>query len=249
VLARGGAARRKVKSKSKSTIEARAEWCVMRRPLAIAFLIPLFALPALAQSSAENFYWSPKNATEIDVGQTLAASKDFSSKQKAEIARIVREQIISEYTTHDGKYRRTLADFEQTFRDIPSFMRVAQIDVDGDGEKEVVIQSLGEETCGAVGNCFVLVLKPDGKSYDVMLTSGGESFEVRRPKAGASAQIVTAGHDSASEKTLEVFELCGREFKRIAVYGYESVDHSTAEIEEFRSPKITLMKRENPVCE
>lgn len=206
------------------------------------FAALLVSASLLAQNQPQKFTWNPSQATEIDIDQTLS-SASFSAEQKKQISRIIRQQILAVYLNPAVKNTWKASDFKETFRDIPSHMRVAQLDVDGDGQKELVIQGLGTETCGGVGNCFFLILKLQDGYYHPILAMSAESFQVRKSWNG-TLEIVLAGHDSAAEKALSLYVLCDGRFREAASYLYQTADGIT----ELPSPEITLVKSYGTPC-
>jgi len=200
---------------------------MMKKIAHACIAISLFALSRDACAQQQKFHWSPQNTQEIDIENTLATSP-LSNTEKLEIEKIIKRQMRNTFRN----------DPREKIRDIPGHMRIGFFDLDGDDQKEIVIQSLGTELCGAVGNCFFLALKRTSDGYQPMLAGQAQTFEMRVNEQG-QRELILALHDSASEQSLYEYVLCGGKFALAATYDWQDAGWDEAgQFTEFAPPKI-----------
>lgn len=210
-------------------------------PLSLSMIAAALLTPCVAgaQSKSQDFQWNPDRSIDIPYDQTLD-KHSLPAVQKSEIETIIRKRLVTIYVSPTNK----VENYEETMDNIAGNIRVAEMDVDGDGKNEVVIQGLGTELCGVVGNCFFLILKSHNRKYETMLATGAQSFQVLPSMQGGLPHLVLSLHDSASESSLREYQLCGWQYRKFATYLYKTWDLD----KQLPKPRLTLSKRYRSPC-
>lgn len=102
-------------------------------------------------------------------------------------------------------------------------VRVEVVDLKGDGTREVLAQAPWIPLCGATGNCSFWVFEFANGRMRVILDNGkfGNGFEkviVRPWYTNGYKDIVLGAHDSASERSLAVYQYRYGKYRVSACY-------------------------------
>jgi len=177
----------------------------------LAVLIAALAIAASCQTNAstkadaKHFYWSETTAHELDYQHTIATAKELPLSDRKKLLAFVVNRFQNPPNGHD----------EAMFEDIPGDQlrklaadtRIEFVDLNGDGNKEIIAQSNGLGPCGGTGNCMVMVLQSTPIGWKTLLDtyaqfSGGfEKVRVLDTFTNGYRDIVVAAHDSACERT------------------------------------------------
>ena len=96
--------------------------------------------------------------------------------------------------------------------------KVALIDVDGDGRKELAYQT----GCAPVGNCLFNIYRQEGDGYKQILAADMvQTFELRKVKTKGFYDVETRSHDSATSGGIAVYRFSTTEYSISECFGYE----------------------------
>ncbi|HYL82857.1 MAG TPA: hypothetical protein VE263_01380 [Candidatus Angelobacter sp.] len=185
-------------------------------------------------SGGEHFHWNWKDWQELSADQSLRKVK-LTFRQKKAIASAITEQI-----------RPMMADLEirseAQLQKAALDTRVKMIDLNGDGVPEVVAQAM--VNCGATGNCPFWVFRKVGRSYELILDGGAQTFTIQ--KSGARfADIVLSSHGSASSGGLAHYRYHDGVYERVGCYEYDWTSWEGDEVRELKEPRITPCSERN----
>lgn len=98
------------------------------------------------------------------------------------------------------------------------YASVVLLDVNGDGRKELAMQS----GCAAVGNCVFWVFQKTGDGYTQLLIADMvQRFKLRKTRTNNYYDLETSSHDSANSGGIAVYKYNGSEYKIAECFGYE----------------------------
>jgi hypothetical protein len=194
----------------------------------LAALVAAFAIAAgcqttpPAQSRSNYFYWSEAKAHELDYKQTIATAKELSPKERADLLLLVLNRFLHPVNEHDKGMFEDIS--EKEMRKLAANTRIEFVDLNGDGENEIVAQGNGLGPCGATGNCIVLVLRATTDGWKIVLDTraklggGVEKIRVLETSTNGFRDIVLATHDSATERTAFVLRYDNEQYRERECY-------------------------------
>lgn len=155
--------------------------------------------------------WDAAHGTELSWRDSVGSSKILSDSDRAALIRAI-----------EGKLRPSAGDLgvstEKEFAHMASATRIKVVDLNGDGIPEVIAQSMGTDTCGAVGNCALWVFKKTASGYSSILDSGSQSFVVEATRSNGYSDLTLALHDSATRKQLYLFRFRSGRYRETACF-------------------------------
>ncbi len=99
--------------------------------------------------------------------------------------------------------------------------RVELLDVNGDGIKELAMQT----GCATVGNCVFFVFQKSSDGYRQIISADMvQRFKLKKTKSNAYFDIETSSHGSSTTGDISIYKYDGKEYKiaECAAYEYRS---------------------------
>lgn len=167
--------------------------------IALASLVPVaFGQRLQSKTSAHPtaFHWNAKSVQTAGWTSSLRRNKSLTSAQKSALVRVLAPLIKADL---DGP-----SHSEEEWQALTRGTRIALVDLNGDGEPEVVAQAPSVELgCGATGNCPFWVFQRAGATYKLILHANGiQNFTVQPTLKDGFHDLVLGSHMSASEQYL-----------------------------------------------
>lgn len=150
---------------------------------------------AIAEATKSRIRWDAMHATELSPRESLKNSKALTESDRTALLRAIKARLRPHMVEMDDTSGKNLAS-------IASVTRIQLVDLNGDGVPEVLAQSLGMDTCGAVGNCKFWVFKRTGNGYISLLDTVSQSFVVEKTRSEGFLDLTLEMHDSASERQI-----------------------------------------------
>ncbi len=117
----------------------------------------------------------------------------------------------------DKEFRKRSEEFYMD-ADCSKTLDVQAIDLNDDGQKELILWGKSGNLCGGTGNCDMWIYEKKNGIYKQILQSNayndGEDkwFEVNKVKANGYRNILLKGHATASETTEHFYEFNGKRY-------------------------------------
>lgn len=183
----------------------------MIRKLTISLLVGMAAC-----SVAQSFHWDAKKSHELTSKSAIPFSKELSPADQTLLIRAIAAKLrpaMSELDIHSEKQLLSVA----------ADTRIELIDLDGDRTPEVIAQSSGVETCGAVGNCLFWIFKKTNAGYRSILSDGAQVFSIEDTSTNGFRDVTLGLHDSATESRLFPYRFSNGRYRRRGCYDAEWV--------------------------
>jgi hypothetical protein len=191
------------------TIRACFMLSAMLRKLAIVVLTCVASC-----ASAQGFHWDVRKSHELTRKNAVRFSKELSPADRSVLIRAITAKLRPEMDDLD-------IHSEKQLRSAAANTRIELVDLDGDGTPEVLAQSWGMETCGAVGNCLFWIFKKTDGIYKPILSDGAQVFAVEDTSTNGFRDVTLAVHDSASESHLFPYGFSNGRYRRLGCYEAE----------------------------
>jgi hypothetical protein len=166
-------------------------------------------LPGTPTTHAQTFHWNWKAATELSALDTLK-NIDLAHREKLEISSAI------------GKDSR-----------------VALVRLRRPGPPNVIAQGLGQEVCGATGNCPLWVLEKSGGHYKLILNGFGQTFTVQSTRTNGFSDIVISMQGSATSSDLMLYKYKNGQYHRTACFDAEWAVREGDESRNLKEPRVT----------
>jgi hypothetical protein len=174
---------------------------------------------------ANHFRWSETKAHELDYEHTIATAKELSPKERNDLLTLVLNRFRIPKKAHDGAISDDIPDDQ--LRNLAADTRIEFVDLNGNGNKEVIAQGNGLGPCGGTGNCIVMVLQSTPTGWKTLLDThaqfggGFEKIRVLDTSTNGYRDIVVAAHDSACERTALVLSYDNKQYRERQCYHLE----------------------------
>jgi hypothetical protein len=177
----------------------------------LAVLIAAFALAASCQTKpptkveAKQFHWSEGLAHELNYEHTIATANELSIPERNKLLAFMLNRFQNPSNAHDAVMFEVFSDIQ--LRKLAADTRIEFVDLNGVGDKEIIVQGNGLGPCGATGNCIAMVLQITSTGWKTLLDThaqfsrGFEKIRVLDTSTNGYRDIVVATHDSACERT------------------------------------------------
>ncbi len=121
---------------------------------------------------------------------------------------------------------RALAKRSANPHDVPASSELRATQIRTPSGHLFLVQALGNNFCGASGNCSFWVLSSD---YNILLDTIAQMFKVQKSQHSVHPDIVTSMHDSASSGDLRQWRFTGPRYKPVAcaTYNYTNASGDT----------------------
>ena len=162
-------------------------------------------------AQAQSFHWDSKKSHELGRKDAVRFSKELSPADRAFLLRALAAKLRPMMTDLDIQSEKQLLD-------AAADTRIKLVDLDGDGEPEVIAQSWADGTCGAVGNCFFWVFKKTDSGYMAILNGGAQTFTVEDTTTNGFRNLTLGLHDSATESELFPYRFCGGRYRKLGCF-------------------------------
>jgi hypothetical protein len=182
-------------------------------------MIFIAATPA---APTQVFHWDSAQAQVLTADQSLRKA-NLPEAEKVALVAAIQNQI--------GR------QVDMT-RNVALDARVLIVDLNRDGQPEVLAQPIGQYACSVDGNCGFWVFRKFGKAYKLLLDSVGQTFTLQPTYTNGFQDIVVAMHGSATEGTLKIYQYHSGRYFRVACYGadWQARDNPNLRLKE---PRIT----------
>ncbi|HUY95393.1 MAG TPA: hypothetical protein VMU71_08845 [Terracidiphilus sp.] len=191
----------------------------------------------------EHFRWSERLAHELSYQHTIANAKELTSAERKDLLAFVLNRFENPFNSFDAEMFEGIS--KDRMRKLAANTRIELIDLNGDGKDEIIAQGNGLGPCGGTGNCIVLVLQRGPEGIRILLdsesdktASGFEKIRILDTSTNGFRDIVLATHDSASDRTLEVFQFADGKYRMSRCYYATTQPRGIPE--GLRNPVITL---------
>ena len=196
--------------------------------------------PSPSETNERHFRWSQRNAHELDHSKTIRTSTELSPAEKASLIETIAAQI--------RVFKRDLEiGSERELRQVVAETRIKLIDLNNDGIAEVLAQAYGlKEGCGATGNCSFWVFQKTAAGFKKLLDTRGkdgvggiEVITVNPNRTNGFSDLVLGAHDSASERTLLVYQYRNGQYGESECYKANWLSTKEGKWRVLKNPKIT----------
>lgn len=122
--------------------------------------------------------------------------------------------------------------------------RIALVDLNGDGNPEIVAQAVGSDYCGGTGNCWFWVFQKGPSGYRIILERGAaQGFAIQPERTSGYFDLVLTMHGSATEQGLYLYQFKQGRYRRAGCYeaNWTYLDKS-GEVRELKEPRITACR-------
>jgi len=164
-----------------------------------------------------HFRWSETQAHELDYGRTIRESPDLSLVDKAALTNAIVLQL--------KKDDDSIEDLtEKQVRELAEETRVELVDLNGDGNPEIIAQANGLGPCGGTGNCIFWIFERTADGLKVLLDTDDRSqvtFEkilIRPWSTNGYRDIVLGSHSNATSRNLVWFQFMRGAYRIHACY-------------------------------
>lgn len=193
----------------------------------------------VAKTPRPTFHWKASEAQELGPEDRIKELKTLDPIERTALIKAIAAQI-----------RPNMADLgiqsEKELRTVAADTRVKFIDMNEDGMPEVIAQAWGVQAgCGATGNCPFWVFSKSDNGYKLILGGDGWNFQiftVQPTVTNGYHDLVLGFHDSASEKTLEVYRFKNGKYRRGACYDADWAPMDAKGWHVLKNPIITPCK-------
>jgi hypothetical protein len=144
---------------------------------------------------AQSFRWDAKKPQELTRENAIRFTKDLSASDRSLLIRAIAAKLRPKMDNLDIHSEKQLLS-------VAADTRIELVDLDSDGTPEVLAQSSGMETCGAVGNCLFWIFKKTNTGYRTILSDGAQIFTIEDTSTEGFRDVTLGVHDSASERHL-----------------------------------------------
>jgi len=167
-------------------------------------------------AAPDHFRWSESYAHELNYDHTLATANELSPELRKALSHAIRKQLIRILRRKDDLDDESPEDLNK----LVARTRIELLDLNGDGNPEILAQANGIPACGATGNCSWLIFEqsPVGLKLLLETTWGFEVIAVRPWKTNSYRDIVLGAHVSATERELDLFKYDGAMYRRDSCY-------------------------------
>ena len=177
----------------------------------------------------ESFHWDWKESQELKAEHSLGNAK-LTTQQRKAIAKAIDDQIRPMMSDLEIKSEAELhAAVLKT--------RIAMIDLNGDGIREVVAQ--GMVNCGATGNCLFWIFRKAKVNYELLLEGEAQTFTIQKSYTNGFHDIVLSTHGSYSSGDLAYYQYKDGVYQETACYGYDWTVLDGDKVRELKEPRIT----------
>ena len=190
--------------------------------------------------TSSHFRWSERTAHELDYRHTIRTANNLAAEQKKVLLDAVLTQLKRARSTNEQMFEGIS---ERQLRKMAADTRIELVDLNGDGQPEVIAQANGLGACGGTGNCIVWIFQmtSDGTKLLLDTTSqkwvgGFEVLSIRLTSTNGFRDIVLGSHGSASERTLVAYRYAKDRYQQSACY-YANWMSTT--LERLKSPEIS----------
>ena len=172
----------------------------------------------LGHTTADHhFRWSERLGHELNYHHTIANAKELAPKERSALLAFVLSRFKHPINGHDTDMFEDISD--EQIQNLAANTRIELFDLNGDGKDEIIAQGNGLGPCGGTGNCMVFVLQSTPAGIKTLFDSRAEGFggfekiRVLDTATNGFRDIVLASHDSASDRTIEVFRFAGGRYR------------------------------------
>jgi hypothetical protein len=184
------------------------------------------------------FHWSWEESQELTWRQALATSKEITAEERAALVDGLAEQLRASIGT------------KSNLRALALKTRVKLVDLNGDGRPEVIAQPVGDEVCGATGNCFFWVFEKTASGYRLLLDAkdgdpkpGIQVFTIQPTRSQGFSDLVLGTHDSASERTLYLYRYHDGRYRQTDCYNADWWSTQGGSWHQLKQPEVTPCQR------
>ena len=126
----------------------------------------------------------------------------------------------------DKDFREAAKDFYMQ-ADCTEMLDVQKIDLNDDGQKEIVLWGQNGNLCGATGNCTLWIYENKNGKYKLLLRAGAYNaetrwFEVKKAKSGGYRNLLLKTHFSGYETTYAFYKYNNNKYVKgkCLIYSY-----------------------------
>ena len=162
----------------------------------------IISVAVVAAALAQGLNWDSRQAQELAAKQSLR-NANLPQSERAAIAAAIEEQL-----------KGSVTELHEAALDT----RVLRIDLNRDGQQEIIAQPVGNYDCSPTGNCSFWVFQKSGTAYKLLLNGLGQTFTLQPNYTNGFQDIVVAMHGSAFDSTLKLYRYERGRYLRVARY-------------------------------
>lgn len=104
--------------------------------------------------------------------------------------------------------------------DCREILELKEIDLNRDGQKEILLRGINMVLCGGVGNCAFWIYQKKGKQYKKLLFSTDYTDvtelpdQVKKARTNGYLDILLKGHDTAADTNYRFYKFDGRKYRQ-----------------------------------
>ena len=237
-----------------------------RLPIYFAFACSTFAIGTLA---ALLFLWKTNQPTaKIENLKAIespnpnanisepTASRDATKQEPAE------RQNLHKYTCRDkrilpawsellkDKDFQEQAGFGEEEDDCAEMLEAAVIDLNRDGQKEIILRGKNIDLCSAVGNCDFWVFEKKNRKYRMILNWGDHlgmtrlPKQIRKTRTKGYSDLLLKSHYNASDTSFNFFKYDGEKYKQSKCLVYAHIPGTIDNSDGSKSKFVTCREYE-----
>lgn len=173
------------------------------------------------------------HGTELSLRDSVGSNTSLNVRDREALLKAIEAKLRSGDADSDNSPEKEL---ESSARDT----RIRLVDLNGDGVPEVIAQSMGAETCGAVGNCEFWVFKKTAAGYVSILDARSQRYSVDETQSNGYLDLTLALHDSATRQQLYLYRLQRGAYRQMGCYEANWRPEINGPV--LKRPMITLCK-------
>jgi hypothetical protein len=185
----------------------------------------------LAQTPAKGFHWDWHTSEELTWKESISRSNTLSPRERDGLIKAVASHLRPNMSSES----------EQDLRKAAAQTRIKAVDLSGQGTREFVAQSVGDQSCSPTGNCEFWVLRQNGDKYSVILHRiATQTFAIQPTLTNGLHDLVLGQHGSATDTELTLYRFDGSKYRRVACYDANwEILGKDGEYHQLKKPRMT----------
>lgn len=135
--------------------------------------------------------------------------------KKVTVPNILAKKLLKEMARTGYKFPQQLKeDYQKGLIDAPSFFSAQEIDLNNDGNMELVLKQSEENPFCQGHNCPIWIFNKKGKNYQLLLNEriGNYDLVILKNKNNNHHDLLLTAHRSALEHELKIYKFSGAKY-------------------------------------
>lgn len=176
--------------------------------LLLASVSPFRAEKAGDSAAASALQWDWQQSQELGPQQSIARSKSMPEPERRRLLSAITAQLKRQDCDSDDELRASAVE-----------TRIKYVDLNRDGQAEVVAQAGGEHSgCSPTGNCPFWIFRRVEDKYELLLFSKAQTFTIQSSRRNSFSDVLLSRHSSAFESELRTYKFDGERYLESGCY-------------------------------